>query len=92
MFLKNKVASQILYLTGAVILTGCIVTRSNNNAHYGASIANGQQSSGTSAWDRGCADAKSGSYDRSGNAGQDYEQGWNSCKNETSQNQSSAPI
>ena len=35
--------------------------------------------SGSSAWDRGCADAKSGSYDRSGKAGQAYEEGWNSC-------------
>ena len=92
MFLKNKVAAQILSLTGAVILTGCIVTPSNNNTHSGASTANAQQSSGTSAWDRGCADAKSGSYDRSGNAGQDYEQGWNSCKSESNQSQSSAPI
>ena len=37
--------------------------------------------SGTSEWDRGCSDAKSGSYDRSGNAGQGYEEGWNSCHN-----------
>ncbi len=35
--------------------------------------------SGASEWDRGCADAKSGSYDRSGNAGAGYEEGWNSC-------------
>lgn len=46
---------------------------SGNNSGY-------NNNSGSSAWDRGCADAKSGSYDRSGNAGQDYEQGWNSCK------------
>jgi hypothetical protein len=48
------------------------------------------ENSGSSEWDRGCADAKSGSYDRSGNAGQDYEQGWNSCKG--GGNQSSVPI
>jgi hypothetical protein len=95
MFLNNKVAAQIISLTGAVILSGCIVAPPNNNTRYGASNANAQQtqqSSGTSQWDRGCADAKSGSYDRSGNAGQDYEQGWNSCKSESNQSQSSAPI
>lgn len=37
--------------------------------------------SGSSAWDRGCNDAKSGSYDRSGKASQAYEDGWNSCHN-----------
>jgi hypothetical protein len=42
--------------------------------------------SGASEWDRGCADAKSGSYDRSGNAGQAYEEGWNSCKGSGNQN------
>jgi hypothetical protein len=35
--------------------------------------------SGAAEWDRGCADAKAGSYDRSGKAGQAYEDGWNSC-------------
>jgi hypothetical protein len=44
------------------------------------------QLSGASEWDRGCADAKSGSYDRSGNAGQAYEEGWNSCKGSGNQN------
>ena len=34
---------------------------------------------GSSEWNRGCADAKNGSYDRSGNAGPGYEEGWNSC-------------
>jgi len=92
---KNKTATQILCLTGAVILSGCIVAPPNNNTHYGTSSANAQhaqQRQGSSEWDRGCADANSGSYDRSGNAGQDYEQGWNSCKNESNQSQSSAPI
>jgi hypothetical protein len=37
--------------------------------------------SGSSARDRGCSDAKSGSYDRSGNAGKAYEDGWNACHN-----------
>jgi len=37
--------------------------------------------SGPAEWDRGCNDAKSGSYDRSGKAGQAYEEGWNSCRN-----------
>jgi hypothetical protein len=33
--------------------------------------------SGSSAWGRGCNDAKTGSYDRSGNAGKAYQDGWN---------------
>ena len=37
--------------------------------------------SGPAEWDRGCADAKNGSYDRSGKAGQAYEEGWNACHN-----------
>ena len=31
-------------------------------------------------YDRGCADAKVGSYDRSGNATKAYEDGWNACR------------
>lgn len=31
-------------------------------------------------YDRGCADAKMGGYDRSGNATQAYEDGWNACR------------
>ena len=93
MFLKIKAAVQVLSLSGAVILSGCIVAPPNNNSHEGTASAHTQytqQSSGTSEWDRGCADAKSGSYDRSGNAGQDYEQGWKSCQG--TGNQSSAPV
>jgi hypothetical protein len=32
----------------------------------------------SSAWDRGCADAKVGSYDRSSHSA-DYEAGWQAC-------------
>lgn len=91
---KNKTAIQILCLTGVVILSGCIVAPPNNNTSSGVQSANAQQAlqnQGSSAWDRGCADAKSDSYDRSGNAGQDYEQGWNSCKSGGGQ-QSSVPL
>ena len=59
----------------------------NENSGYNSGYNN---NSGSSEWNRGCADAKSGSYDRSGNAGQDYEQGWNSCKGDG--NKSSVPI
>lgn len=31
-------------------------------------------------YDRGCADAKSGAYDRSGNSTKAYEDGWNACR------------
>jgi hypothetical protein len=37
---------------------------------------------GRSDWDRGCSDAKAGSYDRSGNASRSYEEGWQACKNQ----------
>jgi len=50
--------------------------------------------SGPAEWDRGCADAKAGSYDRSGKAGQAYEEGWNACHNggaQSTQAASSAP-
>lgn len=49
----------------------------NENSGYNSGYNNNSDSS---EWDRGCADAKNDSYDRSGNRGQDYEQGWNSCK------------
>jgi len=55
------------------------------NEHSGHNAGHNQHS-GASEWDRGCADAKSGSYDRSGNAGQAYEEGWNSCKGSGNQN------
>jgi hypothetical protein len=35
-------------------------------------------------WDRGCSDAKNGSYDRSGHASEAYESGWQACKNQHS--------
>lgn len=35
-------------------------------------------------YDRGCADAKAGSYDRSGNATKAYEDGWNACHGSSS--------
>jgi len=34
-------------------------------------------------WDRGCSDAKNGSYDRSGHASEAYESGWQACKNQS---------
>ena len=34
--------------------------------------------SGPAEWDRGCSDAKGGSYDRSSHS-QAYEEGWNAC-------------
>ena len=37
-------------------------------------------------YDRGCADAKVGSYDRSGNATKAYEDGWNACRGQSSYN------
>jgi hypothetical protein len=94
MYLNTKTVALIFSMTGFVILSGCVVAPSNNGKAQTASSANAQQSTGSSEWDRGCADAKSGSYDRSGNAGQDYEQGWNSCKNGNGQDSSasSAPI
>ncbi len=39
-------------------------------------------------WDRGCADAKGGSYDRSSHSDA-YESGWNACKQQQKQASSS---
>ncbi len=78
-------------LVGSLVtLTGCIVDPGHNNA-YGSSTGSYNQpqhagsshssASGAAEWDRGCADAKAGSYDRSGKAGQAHEDGWQACKN-----------
>jgi hypothetical protein len=95
MFFNTKTVALIFSMTGFVILSGCVVAPSNNGA-YNGKHQHADHKSGASEWDRGCGDAKSGAYDRSGNAGQDYEQGWNSCKNgdgqSSSASSSSAPI
>jgi hypothetical protein len=93
--LKITTIALVLSVSGVAILSGCAVAPANNGSANG-SYQHANQKSGASEWDRGCGDAKSGAYDRSGNAGQDYEQGWNSCKNGDNQSQnstaSSAPI
>jgi hypothetical protein len=93
MFFNTKTVALILSMSGFVSLSGCVVAPANNGTANG-NHQHANQKSGASEWDRGCGDAKSGAYDRSGNAGQDYEQGWNSCKNGNGQNSSasSAPV
>ncbi|MCD2452250.1 hypothetical protein GO003_017820 [Methylicorpusculum oleiharenae] len=74
---------------GLVTLTGCIVTPDGNQQYYNDNTAQNQtqhlnsQKDAVNAEeaDRGCADAKVGSYDRSGNAGSGYEEGWQACNN-----------
>jgi hypothetical protein len=83
-----KTLAMILTAGSLVTLTGCIVEPDKYNAH-GSSTGSYNQphntgslhsaASGSSEWDRGCADAKAGAYDRSGNAGKAYEDGWNAC-------------
>ena len=75
-----------------VTLTGCIVAPDKNNSYGSTGSYNQPQhagsshsaASGASEYDRGCADAKAGSYDRSGNAGKAYEEGWQACRNQGS--------
>jgi hypothetical protein len=52
----------------------------------GSALAPAHASNGPKEWDRGCEDAKAGSYDRSKHS-QAYEEGWQSCK----QQQAAAP-
>lgn len=56
----------------------------------GTNASSGKHHSGSSNvgsdYDRGCADAKAGSYDRSGNATKAYEDGWNACHGGSSYN------
>ncbi len=87
-----KTLAMLVTVGCLVTLSGCIIDPNQNTAGsnyqpnpggkaYGAA-------SGSSEWDRGCNDAKGGGYDRSGNAGQAYEDGWNACR--TNGNQSGA--
>jgi hypothetical protein len=61
---------------------------------YGGGYGGGSGNAGRGDWDRGCSDAKAGSYDRSGNASRAYEDGWQACKNQNrpSGNQGSAEV
>jgi hypothetical protein len=77
-------------VSSLVTLTGCIVSP---NAEHGYNTQNQSQhlnsykaSTSSGEWDRGCADAKIGSYDRSGHAGSGYEEGWQACKNPNQHN------
>ena len=72
--MKNltKIAAAVL---AASTLTACV----EEGATRSESTGMGQASS--AAWNRGCSDAKVGSYDRSSHSA-DYEQGWQSCKNQ----------
>jgi hypothetical protein len=62
------------------------VMSSGGNSYGGQSGSN----QGGSDYDRGCADAKSGSYDRSGHASRAYEDGWNACRGGSSNNSPSS--
>ena len=92
-----KTLAMIVTTVSLFTLTACIVEPDKYNAHGSSNGSYNQANPGTKAygaasgpaeWDRGCNDAKAGSYDRSGNAGQAYEDGWSSCK--SSGNQSGA--
>jgi hypothetical protein len=69
--------------------TGMVRGIMNDGGGNGGQTGNyqGGSSNAGSDYDHGCADAKSGSYDRSGHASRAYEDGWNACRN-TSSNQS----
>jgi hypothetical protein len=61
---------------------------------YGGGYGGGSGNAGRGDWDRGCSDAKAGSYDRSGNASRAYEDGWQACKRQGNSygNQSSSEV
>ena len=59
---------------------GCRAEFESGGGGYG--YGGGSSASGARDWDRGCSDAKVGSYDRSGHATEAYESGWQSCKNQ----------
>lgn len=88
---KQVSIALIATMTGLVLLPGCVIAPPNNSSSGSYQAA---KKSSSNEWDRGCSDAKSGAYDRSGNAGQDYEQGWKECNNssQSSSNQSSVPL
>jgi len=85
---------------GVFTLTGCIVqppqnsTNQVNNSSYQphdqVQAGNQRQDAGRE-YDRGCADAKVGSYDRSGNASQAYENGWSACRSQNTDAPNNAP-
>lgn len=77
------------YLTkiGAVALASLTLAACvEEGATRSDSTRTGQASS--AAWDRGCSDAKVGSYDRSSHSSA-YEEGWQSCKKQQEQASSS---
>ena len=78
--MKNltKIAAAVL---AASTLTACVEEGATRSEPTGMS----QASSG--AWDRGCSDAKVGSYDRSSHSSA-YEEGWQSCKKQQEQSSS----
>lgn len=76
----------LVVAAGLLLLTGCIV----ESGRYNASGSPSSGAQNASNYDRGCADAKAGSYDRSGNADQAYESGWNACKSGSGQQQNGA--
>ncbi len=82
-----KTLSMTIIAGSLVTLTGCIVEPDKYNAHSASNESYNQphnassSHSAASKYDRGCSDAKAGSYDRSGNAGQAYEDGWDACHN-----------
>jgi general stress protein YciG len=86
-WLNSETSQCVEVLTNGGSRVSSVVERDMQfcNEHAGHNAGHNHHS-GASEWDRGCADAKSGSYDRSGNAGQAYEEGWNSCKGSGNQN------
>jgi hypothetical protein len=86
----SKPLAIITTIGSLFFLSGCVIAPDQSRPYgsspssYGSSGQSGAsrapQASVGREWDRGCADAKAGSYDRSGNAGQAYEDGWNACR------------
>jgi len=94
-FISRQYKSLAIYALAysLVTLTGCIVTpdanhnynANNGNYNNNQPVSNHHAKSNSAEWDRGCADAEANSYDRSGNAGSGYEEGWQSCSKHANQ-------
>lgn len=78
-----KPSYRFAIVTACLLIVGCGGNPHQRHARGMSNDGNGNpvsQNSPSNEFDRGCSDAKDGSYDRSGNAGKAYEEGWNSCK------------
>ncbi len=97
---NSTITALTISAAGLFTLTGCVVAPPQNSGYQGNNSSYQTHNQAQSdiqhqdagrEYDRGCADAKVGSYDRSGNAGQAYENGWNACRSQNNSTPDNAP-